>query len=30
LLIRMFFCSTEVIIYKDLIAEEVSAEVIQN
>jgi len=26
----MFFCSDEVIIYKDLIAEEVSAEVIQN
>lgn len=30
LLIRMLFCSTEVIIYKDLIAEEISAEVIQN
>ncbi|MCX7874648.1 MAG: hypothetical protein N2321_00620 [Melioribacteraceae bacterium] len=30
LLIRMLFCSTELILYKDLNAEEVSAEVVQN
>lgn len=30
LLIRMLFSSTEIILYKDLIAEEISAEVIQN
>lgn len=30
LLIRMLFCSTEIILFKDLSAEEISAEVIQN
>ncbi|MDF1610580.1 hypothetical protein [Stygiobacter electus] len=30
LLIRMLFCSTEVLIYKDISAEEISAEVINN